>query len=86
MQVSKDEIEHDYLQHTRKFFQRLENLCRQYPVVGSMWVPKEMTWKGNERQKWVLLQEFCDQEDFKLCGMEDDRWGNCCVIKDKYNR
>ena len=86
MQVTKDEIEWDYLLHCRKFFKALGELCKQYPVVGSMWVPKEVTGKGNERQKWVLLQEFCDQEDFRKCGMEDDKYGNCCVIKDRYNR
>mmetsp|Transcript_4339 Transcript_4339/g.8312 ORF Transcript_4339/g.8312 Transcript_4339/m.8312 type:complete len:380 (-) Transcript_4339:44-1183(-) len=86
MKVSEDEIDFDYLLHTRKFFKRLKDLFRNYPVVGTMWVSKDVTGKGKARQKWILHREDCDQKDFSRCGYQPDRYGNCCVIRDKYNR
>ena len=51
-----------------------------------MWVPKEVTGKGKERHKWILLREDCDQKDFSRCAYQSDKYGNCCVIRDRYNR
>ena len=50
MNTPEEEIDKDYLLHTRKFFKRLSTLVRTYPKVGELWVPKKVTGEGKLRE------------------------------------
>ncbi|GMI14543.1 hypothetical protein TrVE_jg10520 [Triparma verrucosa] len=86
MDTPEEEIDKDYLLHTRKFFKRLMNLVRTYPQVGQLWVPKKVTGEGQPRQKWVLFEESCNREEYEACGYQSDVYNNCCIIQDTFHR
>ncbi|GMH82164.1 hypothetical protein TL16_g09165 [Triparma laevis f. inornata] len=86
MNTPEEEIDKDYLLHTRKFFKRLSTLVRTYPKVGELWVPKKVTGEGKLREKWVLFEENCERKDYRACGYQSDVYNNCCVIQDKFKR